>query len=264
MSEIWSDEHEDEYLTPIYSCLKVERNWQPDFDLSASLNTLDSLVAQAASVSQGFPNIDEALNGVVDLFYGEWAFSGTNQAIAESKLNTISYALGYRTGSSFALGMILNYVLTETGFASEIVVEDGELVIHVICSEQEGYFIDPVSGHQTWYVKPENGTEEETSDYFQHIPPDDLVKLFVGHQKWAFISEKRYADALNCVEFLMELIGDDPYERRDRGYLLRQLDCHNIARDDFEFFVSECPDDPATELIQHQLEEMEYQHNTLH
>ena len=214
MSDIWLDEHEDEYLTPIYSCLKVERHWQPECYLSVSLDTLDTLVSQAITVSHSFPNTDEALNGVVDLFYGEWAFSGTNQAIAESKLNTISYALGYRTGSSFALAMILNYVLTETGFASEIVVEDGELVIHVICSDQEGYFIDPVSGHQTWYVKPENGS--------------------------------------------------DPYERRDRGYLLRQLDCHNIARDDFEFFVSECPDDPATELIQHQLEEMEYQHNTLH
>ncbi|MDP4985307.1 tetratricopeptide repeat protein [Pseudoalteromonas tunicata] len=264
MSDIWFDDQEVEHLTPIYSCLKAQKEWQADFDIRPSLDVLDTLVAEAKLEADKFATFDESLNAIIDLFYGDWAFSGTNQAIAESKLNTISYALAYRTGSSFAMAMILDYVLNENEICSEIVVEYGELTVHVRCSEMEGYFIDPVSGHQSWYIKTENGSEEDNSDHYQLIPAEDLIKLFIGHQKWAFISEKRYIDALRCVEMLMEMIGDDPYERRDRGYLLKQLDCHNIARHDFEFFINECPDDPAIELIQYQLDEMDYQHHTFH
>ena len=63
---------------------------------------------------------------------------------------------------------------------------------------------------------------------------------------------------------LMELLGDDPYERRDRGYLLNQLDCPKMARDDLQYFIIECPDDLAIELIQHQIAEIEDNNNTHH
>ena len=89
-------------------------------------------------------------------------------------------------------------------------------------------------------------------------------KLFLAQQKWSFISENKFGHALTCVEMLMELIGDDPYERRDRGYLLNQLDCPKMARDDLQFFVDECPDDPAIEIIQHQIEELEDNNKTHH
>ncbi|GAL14820.1 protein SirB1 [Vibrio astriarenae] len=33
----------------------------------------------------------------------------------------------------------------------------------------------------------------------------------------------------------MTFVPDDPYEIRDRGFIYQQLDCHNVALNDYQF-----------------------------
>ena len=50
------------------------------------------------------------------------------------------------------------------------------------------------------------------------------------------LDEGLYVEALKCVECLMELLPEDPYERRDRGLVLNQLDCEAWAKGRFGLF----------------------------
>ena len=62
----------------------------------------------------------------------------------------------------------------------------------------------------------------------------------------------------------MVLTDGDPYELRDRGYLLHNLNCDELAIKDFEKFIEECPDDPSIDVLQSQIEEMDSHFRTIH
>jgi regulator of sirC expression with transglutaminase-like and TPR domain len=62
-----------------------------------------------------------------------------------------------------------------------------------------------------------------------------------------------------AVELLVNLCPNDPYERRDRGFLLHQLDCTQVAIADYQYFIRKCPKDPATQLLQAQLQQLSEQ-----
>jgi regulator of sirC expression with transglutaminase-like and TPR domain len=59
-------------------------------------------------------------------------------------------------------------------------------------------------------------------------------------------------------------VPDDPYEIRDRGFIYQQLDCHQVALTDYQFFIDQCPDDPAAELLKNQVSAMSNTQVTLH
>ncbi|KKM82628.1 hypothetical protein LCGC14_1317700, partial [marine sediment metagenome] len=178
----------------------------------------------------------------------------------------LSYTLSMRSGSPTTLAIILCHFLQQANCDANLSLTQGDVGVHVAISDEEGYIIEPSSGQQSWYIIPENADEDDGQEQepLELIFDDEVYKLFLAQQKWSFISENKFGHALTCVEMLMELIGDDPYERRDRGYLLNQLGCPKMARDDLQFFVDECPDDPAIEIIQHQIEELEDNNKTHH
>jgi regulator of sirC expression with transglutaminase-like and TPR domain len=63
---------------------------------------------------------------------------------------------------------------------------------------------------------------------------------------------------------LLSLNPDDPLQRRDRGFLLHQLDCFKVAVDDYRYFVEQCPKDPAAKILKLQLEKIDVVNNVLH
>ena len=144
--------------------------------------------------------LNKTLNALLDNFYGDWAFSGTSQKVPVSMLNSVAYTLHYRTGSNISLGMILIHVMEQLGFDVELMVFENDIQVLLKSAPVEGFLIDPCSGGQRWYIKPENDSDEQLEDAFQQLFDEDLEKLFFGSQKWAFISEKKYGDAFRCVE----------------------------------------------------------------
>ena len=63
---------------------------------------------------------------------------------------------------------------------------------------------------------------------------------------------------------LLTVLPDDPYEIRDRGYILEELDCNHVAVDDYQYFVEQCPDDPSAQLLRLQLENWTQPQTILH
>ena len=256
MFDISEEDYTAAIVAPVITCLSHESSWLPKFDYSACRERLSELVLMAVKTQRTGQTVEQNLNALLDNFYSDWAFSGTSQKVPMSLLNSVSYALNYRTGSSVSLGMILTYVMEQLGFDVELLVFENDIQVLLEVSQGEGFLIDPCSGGQRWYIKPENDEENTLDTAFQQLFEEDVEKLFLAHQKWAFISEKRYGEAFKCVEKLMVLTDGDPYELRDRGYLLQNLNCDELAVKDFEKFMEECPDDPSIEVLQSQIEEM--------
>ena len=92
----------------------------------------------------------------------------------------------------------------------------------------------------------------------------DLWLLYLSQLKSTLLAQQRFDAALQIVELLLSLEPDDPYERRDRGYVLPQLNCYAQAAQDYHYFVEHCPDDPASEVIRQQIHQLQSQSQVLH
>jgi regulator of sirC expression with transglutaminase-like and TPR domain len=276
MTTLGFNEHDDSYFdevydefmpAAIYRCIKAESQWDPQIDLTPSYQALASFEQQIDVLCQQVSDDHARLDTLLDRFYSEWLFSASGLKVPEYKLNCLSYTLTMRSGSPTTLAILLCHFLQHAKLDASVSITQGEIGVHVAMSEEEGYTIEPTSGQQSWYIVPENVDEENAQEQepLELIFDEEVYKLFLAQQKWSFISENKFGHALHCVEMLLALLGgDDPYERRDRGYLLNQLGCPKMARDDLQFFVDECPDDPAIEIIQHQIEELEDNNNKTH
>ena len=275
MTTLGFDEHDesyiedayDDFLPPaIYRCIKAEAKWDPQIDLTPSPEILTAFEQQIETICSQTRDAHDHLEQLLDCFYSQWLFSASSLKVPEYKLSSISYTLSMRSGTPTTLAILLCHFLQHAKLDASVSITQGEVGIHVAMSDDEGYIVEPSSGQQSWYIIPENTNEDNAQEQepLELIFEDEVYKLFLAQQKWSFISENKFGHALTCVDLLMEMLGDDPYERRDRGYLLNQLGCPKMARDDLQFFVDECPDDPAIEVIQHQIEELEDNHKTHH
>jgi regulator of sirC expression with transglutaminase-like and TPR domain len=265
--ELDQEDSFDDYTPPaLYRCINAESKWDPQIDLAPCFSVLKDFEQQVDHVCIQKNDIHERLEAVVDMFYSQWLFSASGLVVPEHKLNSFSYTLTMRSGSPTTLAILLCHFLQQAKFDASVTINQNDLGVHVAISDEEGYLLEPTSGQQSWYIIPENADEEngQQQEPLELIFDDEVYKLFLAQQKWSFIAANKFGHALVCVEMLMDLLGDDPYERRDRGYLLNQLDCPKMARDDLQFFIDECPDDPAIEIIQHQLAELEDNNKTHH
>ncbi|TMN33476.1 tetratricopeptide repeat protein [Pseudoalteromonas sp. S2755] len=276
-NDIWLDENDlslddnsDAFsYPPLIRCIKAEQSWDAQADTNETLCQLAELEFAVDEIRHKHVSKHKCLDEILDAFYTLWLFSGSSQKVPEYKLNSVCYALSMRSGTNTALGLILVHLLERAKLEASLALSQGEIIVHVAFSEEEGYVIEPSSGHQSWYIIPENENnqdkeQEKDQEPMELIFNEESLKLYLSQQKWAFIAAEKFGHALSCVEQLMDILGDDPYERRDRGYLLNQLNCPKMAKDDLQFFVDECPDDPTIEVIQHQIKELADHNNILH
>ncbi|KNC68380.1 tetratricopeptide repeat protein [Pseudoalteromonas ardens] len=267
MTDIWFDEHDtstDHFSTPaLLRCIWAEPQWDAQADTSHTLCLLAELEQAVDAICHQNDDKHKCVDALLDAFYTQWLFSGTDQKVPEHLLNNVCYVLKMHSGTSMALALILVHLLERARLNASLAINQGDVLVHIALSDEEGYIIDPSSGHQSWYVIPENGDDKE-QEPMELVFGEEAFKLYLAQQKWSFIAAEKFGHALSCVEMLMELLGDDPYERRDRGYLLNQLNCPKMAKDDLQFFVDECPDDPTIELIQNQIAELADHNNILH
>lgn len=267
--------------------LVFERKWDNRVDLHYTLALLaDSVTEIESEVTQAIddlfamhPDMPKAeksqteeleamtrLNALLDCFYFDQAFSSTCQGIAESSLNSLVYLIHYHTGEVLSMTVLLNHLLRAIGFDSAIVAIDHQLMLRVLLYGNVFIVIDALCGEVDKCAADPHpavlpvGIEEE----HRVLDRVSLLQIFLTQQKLAFIEENDFEKALCCIELLIQTTPEDPYQRRDRGFLLHQLDCFKLARDDFEFFIDQCPEDPGAQLLKTQLEEFDGNEQTVH
>ncbi|GAC22359.1 hypothetical protein GMES_0049 [Paraglaciecola mesophila KMM 241] len=207
--------------------------------------------------------------------------------------SVLHQVLDYRSGTPVTLGIVFSSVAQHLGFKVACVNFPGHFLLRcditppeveatlqngAVSSQQcniEAYsdspvvstslFIDPNDGRilsqeilEQMYFEVIEEIDDETmpKEALETASCDEVVVHMLNQLKASLINAKRYEEALRSIELLIALCPNNPYERRDRGVLLHELACPQLAIIDYQYFIRQCPDDPAATLLAQQVKHM--------
>jgi regulator of sirC expression with transglutaminase-like and TPR domain len=201
----------------------------------------------------------------VEFFYVQLAFSGDEKNYFSCQYSLLDHVLDYRTGIPVSLAIVFQSMGKILGFDVCGVNFPGHFLLKCCFSHHSDIYLDPLNGKQlsrqdleSLYFSILEKIEDEKmpEEALNEASCDETIVRLLHNLKASYINEKSYSEALTAVELLVNLCPNDPYERRDRGFLLHQLDCTQVAIADYQYFIRKCPKDPATQLLQAQLQQL--------
>ncbi|PWW15997.1 MULTISPECIES: tetratricopeptide repeat protein [Pseudidiomarina] len=212
----------------------------------------------------------EKLQGLTEQFFFNLSFSDAPEPIVGSQRILLDRVISYRTGLPMSLALLLQEAAAYAGLQLELVDFPGYPLLR-FDYQQQSYFVDPINGDLLEGYQVQERFEDLTEnvvdfgwDMFEAADQKTVLVRYLTELKHAFIHDRAFANALTTVHMLLTIHPDDPYEIRDRGYVLEELDCQQAAVDDYLYFVEQCPDDPSAQLLRLQLETWAAPQHILH
>lgn len=243
------------------AALYLAKLFNPTIELSGYHQLVADLVSDC-QVNQDSHTLQD-FKQLVRCFYAEQLFTSGNAASLNSDLCLVDKVLDYRSGLSVSIAIIFENIANQLGFNVKGINFPGHYLLCLQLGQQRRYFIDPLNGRFLNYQQVcalytlITGEEEMEPEQLDTADTHTTIVRLLTNLKAAFMDEQRFAQALQCVDLLIELCPDDPYERRDRGFLLHQLQCFKVALADYQYFIRQCPSDPAAQLLKLQLRHLE-------
>ena len=202
--------------------------------------------------------------------YQGLGFAGDSETFFSVDNCLMNRVLVRREGIPVSLGILLVHLCRRFGVKAEGICFPGHFLVRM-GSKKEEAIIDPFTGQPLSRREMEQllrGAQGNlarlTPEHLKGADDSDILARLLNVTKAAFIHDQQFGKALACSELLLRLKPDCPFERRDRGFLYQQLDCGQLAADDFEFFIEHCPDDPIADVLKAQMAGLDLTPKTLH
>jgi len=238
--------------------------------LEDAIVELDELIELIEVDMQGFSCDVEKRDQLLYLFYQQLGFAGDWRKWLELDSVLLHKVISSRNGVPLSLGTVFMYFAEHFEVEVKGILFPGQFVLR-FGSVEDGVYVDPADGQVLDHHKLQvllrgiEGNHALLSD-------DDLLEAnnemhylrLLQVLKAALIRDEHFSYALRCIDLILELEPDEPYEIRDRGFLLQQLDCKKLASEDFAYFIEQCPDDPITRVLKAQVEELAAVDDTIH
>jgi regulator of sirC expression with transglutaminase-like and TPR domain len=232
---------------------------------------LQMIVIKSQLIKSELANLDK-LNRLLDYVYEKQAFSGDWKAFFKVENVLISKVLSRRKGVPISLGILLIEMLKQAGLDACGICFPSGFIVTVNLGEETVY-IDPFNGEIVNFAKLELKVRGQLGNHARLTPDmlevdthETIIKRYVNVLKASYIQADNIELALLCSDILLRLDPEDAYEVRDRGFLFQQLDCFQLACNDFKYFIEQCPKDPIVSLLQQQIRQMSEEQNaqTIH
>jgi regulator of sirC expression with transglutaminase-like and TPR domain len=253
----------------LMASLHLASMFQPDSCQPDDYQRKVELWIEQAKVHVGSPDTSpENFKRFIQFFYVDLAFSGDETNYFSCQYSSLDYVLDYRTGIPVSLAIVFQSMGKRLGFDVCGVNFPGHFLIKCRFNHYPEIYLDPLNGKQLsrqdleslyFSILHEIEDEKMPEEALDEASCDETIVRLLHNLKASYINKKCYSEALTAVELLVKLCPNDPYERRDRGFLLHQLDCTQVAIADYQYFISKCPKDPATQLLQVQLQQLSEQ-----
>jgi len=244
-------------------CPKTEVEWA-----EAELNRL---VREAEFALAHEVNEKQRFESLLRIFYHEWEFQGDRDSYFRSENGFIDKVLEQRKGIPVSLGAILLFIARKLGFPLVGVTFPTQFLLKLEWYGEKPLYINPFNGEyvsehtlNAWMIGHKGPLAKLEAKHLEETDNPTVIGRWLALLKSALLREERYTLALKCTDLALTFVPDDPYEIRDRGFIYQQLDCHQIALTDYQFFIEQCPDDPAAELLKNQVTAMSSTEVTLH
>ncbi|MDG6894263.1 SirB1 family protein [Volucribacter amazonae] len=233
-------------------------------------SSIGALVRKARKQISAELNTKQQIDSLLHLIYQEWGFHCDPDQYFYVDNLYLDKVLHSKQGMPVSLGAIVLYLASSLQLPIYPINFPTQLVLRVEL-ENEVLFIDPWDGRYIsramlatlfeGYLGFGHQLSEEDLAISSEQEIDYRVRQVAKH---ALIREGRNISALQLIENLLYSNPDDPYEIRDRGLVLANMQCIDAAVADLDYFVEKCPDDPTAVLLVAQLAELKQQHYVLH
>ena len=233
-----------------------------------SLDSLETIIEQCQAVIAEIESPLEQAEILLNELYYQHLFIDNHKANWSVSSFKVAPSLNQRLMSPIVKAALVCEIINACGFCSDLVFVPNKVMVRLCCDEQYAIVFDAVTGESLDWHELDLRFEDLDGDPSQHeflsMSRQVILVEFLSSLKNALIREKEFEKALLCVDLLLELNPDDPLQRRDRGFLLHQLDCFKVAVDDYRYFVEKCPKDPAAQLLKIQLDNITLSDPTFH
>lgn len=233
-----------------------------------SLDALETIIEQCqAVIAEVESPLEQAEILLNELFY-QHLFIDKHQSYWPINSFKVAESLNQRLMSPIVKAVLVCEIINACGFNTDLVFVPNKVMVRLCCDEQYAIIFDAVTGESLDWHELDLRLDELDSDPSQHelasMNRQAVLVEYLSGLKTALIREQLFDKALLCVDILLSLNPDDPLQRRDRGFLLHQLDCFKVAVDDYRYFVEKCPKDPAAQLLKIQLDNITLRTPTFH
>ncbi|WP_159651504.1 SirB1 family protein [Vibrio atypicus] len=251
--------------------LVLNRAVNPETEVHWAEAELNRLLQEAELSLVHETNEMQRFDSLLRLFYHEWGFKGDQDAYYESSNGFIDQVLRRRKGIPVSLGAILLYLGRKLGFPIKGVTFPSQFLIKLDWYDAPTQYVNPFNGEYVsektltaWLIGHSGPLAKLKPSHLKETDNPTVIGRWLALLKSALLREQRYTLALRCTDLALTFVPDDPYEIRDRGFIYQQLDCHQIALSDYQYFIDQCPDDPASELLKNQVNAMSTTQVVLH
>lgn len=243
----------------------------PSTDVLWAKQELDRLAHEAEQALSVEVDEYQRFDALLRLFYQQWQFKEDVDNYYSSQNGFVDRVLKRRKGVPVSLGVIFIYLANRLNLPVSGVVFPTQFIVRIDWPDRPVRFINPANGDyvsthvlHAWLKGKEGQLAELKAEYLQKSDHPTVIGRWLGMCKNMLLQEEKYDLALACTNLALVLVPDDPYEIRDRGFIYQQLDCPQIAANDFQFFVEQCPNDPVTDLLKTQISDLNHTPVTLH
>lgn len=268
LSEITS---ENQSLLKTFSLLESFIFSSTEHNLSSlTTNTmyLEGMVLACQDLISDIENPLEQVESLINMLFIDNMLIDNPKALWPSIAFKIEDGLGYKLISPILKAVLIRHVFEQCDFDADIVFIPEKVMVRVSCDDVYAIIFDPISGESIDGMQLDARLDDLEGDplnaELNSMSHDTLIVEHITALKNTLMHEMKFDQALKCVDILLGLRPDDPFERRDRGFLLHQLDCFKVAYDDYQYFVDKCPKDPAAQLLKLQLENITVTDSVLH
>jgi len=253
-----------EQQNTLMASLYVAEKLQSSINIGRHIVQFEQFIRGASNAVEEANGSEEKLNRFLHYFYTDLAFSGDENLNLSANHYFLDKVLDYRTGMPVNLAIVMCQIGNAVGLKLQEIAFPEQCLVRVQMSQSRYCYINPADGTKLdWqqllklYRNVADGDAETIpSEVLEPVSCEETIVRCLHAIKEAFIELQQLPDALTCSALLLELSPDDPYERRDRGFLLHQLDCLPLACKDYDFFIRQCPRDPIAELLKTQMQAM--------
>ena len=233
-----------------------------------SLDSLETIIEQCQAVIAEIESpLDQAEILMNELFY-QHLFIDKHKTHWPISSFQVALSLNQRLMSPIVKAVLVCEIINACGFSSDLIFVPNKVMVRLCCDEQYAIVFDAVTGESLDWHELDLRLDDLDGDPSQHefasMNRQVILVEYLSSLKNALIREKAFEKALLCVDLILSLNPEDPLQRRDRGFLLHQLDCFKVAVDDYRYFVEKCPKDPAAQLLKIQLENITLSEPTFH
>ncbi|TPH12536.1 SirB1 family protein [Litorilituus lipolyticus] len=233
-----------------------------------SLDGLELIIKQCQAVIEEVESPLDRAEILLNELYFQHLFIDKFRRTYPVEAYCVAPAINSRLMSPVLKAVIVCEIINACGFETDIVFIPSKMMVRICCDEKYAIIFDATTGESLNWNELDLRLDELNGDPTQHeLSSVESEAILVEHLtafKNTLIKEQTFDKALRCVDVILALTPDDPLQRRDRGYLLHQLDCFNVAVDDYRYFVEQCPKDPAAKLLKLQLDKISILETVLH